>query len=1305
MPANNIENALVNGNNEERSRDDLLDRMDYQLDNENDDPLMGSNHENPLNIPDDARPDAFDENSRGNFDLPILGESSGCNLNLEIGESNVNDDSSRESLDMDYENEKPTLGNITVERNPEKIDCMAHASKNRNDLDEEANFYENDEYCSYLENGETNELNSCKCRKCTLKDRSHADSCGSGNCCEDDLNVCYKRRELCSSNEDEERFDDSKNLVAHGSGINNKEIINENESFEQNPNLNVKMPEFNDDNEMDTEDREPDETNQSKCTCFEDKLDHVNGHSSKMCLELSKMPCEKCSTKNVATSTSSSSLASSSSAVNSFAKNQAQAEDVLVIGDAEANNNNDNNNIADADAENVENLNQENASNNRIQNHRNRDNNNIDLDNVRPNKRAKLNNGLSSSRNKAPRTIFHRALDAVNMSWDNQHLKNILASAGYSINSSNAVQTAGSSKPSQTILTTVKANFNVGGQPLWHESLSMCSARIDSLRSHGHTEAALRLSVSVVRTMKQVQKDAQMIWKRCQTTANSYHSRNENSNSCCCDCSNKSNTKTISSSYSSDGKSISTETSNSQNPDGSTSNINNTNKQNINNNSNHHSNMKNMNGNSSGAGSSSNSNGNRKRSYDTRNNSNICYSSSMSSNRNGYKMYRFDYGNYHSSYRYGMNNDGCKRCLEARERAGYQNSFNNNYHSNRFNMNGNVGMQPPYFRNNFGPVRCNMYDQRFNSNHFGSNNYRYNNNNGYPPNNMQNNRPCHSENCNIGHHRNAQQNNHHAHVPPNDGISFGNGMYNGSRQRCNRDSIDNVPHMNSNSHRNYNNSDGNVQRCSHDMINAPIQQKQTSNESTSHSNTQNNSNNNNNNCRNCNSQKENDEPCSSSMATNKNGNCSASTSASTSSNSNSNPKSNANGNSNSNSTASTSNINNNDNQMKNSFRKACDDASHQQNFCFHDRNQCCVRNYCCNSSNDRPKCCQNDMHQNACHCSTMSQHHMNAEANFSRCSSNNIYFGRNISFDIPQPSDRFIRCNPKPQQDEHFCKCYPMIQQSHDPALNSHSCQPTPSTSSNYAGASTSKSFSNNNNSSSMIQSNEFSRNKKANCSSNCIDCTVGCDIEFPLDAVACIFDCLTEACIIPDAMNGPDMGRLSFDSVTSAAEDGSLIPPRYQHVNVPHSNDPNETFLTLAFEAAVLALGKQRNMPPGLYSQHVICKQQDQLIQRLRHVELDRLLIGVLKQLTSQLLDGGPTSGLGVSIHPESIPMHTLARFLFASLLTHYDDLAFYVGLRAMRLPILEECPNEMHMENNLDLAAPHNIQRDGFVSSRFPR
>lgn len=347
---------------------------------------------------------------------------------------------------------------------------------------------------------------------------------------------------------------------------------------------------------------------------------------------------------------------------------------------------------------------------------------------------------------------------------------------------------------------------------------------------------------------------------------------------------------------------------------------------------------------------------------------------------------------------------------------------------------------------------------------------------------------------------------------------------------------------------------------------------------------------------------------------------------------------------------------------------------------------------------------------NRCHCSPNPHGHSNAGPSFSNShlnhSSNNIYFGRNISFENLHPMNR---CVQKQQREDFSCNCCRLAhpyssQPSHSMSGSSgHSSQPGPSSSSGInVGASTSKANPN----ATMQLPSEFTNNKKPNCPSNCIDCTVGCDIEFPLDAVACIFDCLTEACIIPDALNGPDMGRLSFDSVTSAAEDGSLIPPRYQHVHVPNSSDPSETYLTLGFESAVLALGKQRSMPHGLYSQHVICKQQDQLIQRLRHVELDRHLIDILKQLTTQMLDGGPTSGLGVSIHPESIPMHTLARFLFASLLTHYDDLAFFVGLRAMRLPILEECPNELQMDgNNMEMAGPHNNQRDGSVLSRYPR
>ncbi|KAK9497996.1 hypothetical protein O3M35_003887 [Rhynocoris fuscipes] len=56
--------------------------------------------------------------------------------------------------------------------------------------------------------------------------------------------------------------------------------------------------------------------------------------------------------------------------------------------------------------------------------------------------------------NNIPRTIFNRALDAVEMSWDNMHLKNILSSDTYC-----------SHVPDSALLS---GSFNSLGQPLWH---------------------------------------------------------------------------------------------------------------------------------------------------------------------------------------------------------------------------------------------------------------------------------------------------------------------------------------------------------------------------------------------------------------------------------------------------------------------------------------------------------------------------------------------------------------------------------------------------------------------------------------------------------------------------------------------------------------------------------------------------------------------------------------------------------------------------------------------------------------------
>lgn len=1090
---NNNENDLPNNEIEDDAQphNGILERIDYL--GRNDDDILGPVRNNAVNMQDDSRPVPFDDNSRGNFELPLLGERSACNINLEIPPAAVNDDSSRESMDLDYENDIPTLGNIIVERNLEKIEQLERAESNKEvngDSDEEQmnNFFENDEFCTFMRNGgERDELNNCKCSKCTIKDRGDVNFYNNSNCC-DEMDVCFSKRSrdenrskrslnknslsaLSSSsssctvdddrmpNTDDEEPPNSHNIknTIHDSDLcDNNNISNcskkshiNNDIDADSSSLNINNRNKNmvnkncvesDDNEMEND--AEDEQGQLECTCFENKLDHINGHSSKMCLELAKTPCKKCSLKEATTLT-----ASINKTIEQLADDAHQIHEPPVPENV-----------------NVE-IEQENENGIELavplQNRRPRDAH-ADPDNVRPNKRVKLNNGSAANRLKTPRTIFHRALDAVNMSWENQHLKNILASNSYTINSSNAVQTAGSSKPSQTVLSSLKSNFNAMGQPLWHEPLAMCAARIDSLRSHGHTDAALRLTVSVVRTMKQVQTDAQLIWNRYQNVVNipCLDDSTKQAGSCCCDFNSSNN-----------------------HPSNGNSNTNNSN---------------------NGSGGSS-----RKRSLDHGRGHSVYSSSTNGSNRDGYKMYRYDYGN-NSSYRYGMGHESCKRCLEARERVGYQSTFNNGYHHpNRYNLNG--GMQPTYFRNNFGG---NLYDQRFGSNHFGSNSYRYGN---YAP-NIQHNGQCHAENCNL------------VHRSPNNmsGDPYGN-LYNNNstRPHCSKDLDKYFNHTNNNNGNAHNLASSH--RCNQDlklreMISAAPMNPRVSTECRNAQGD----------CRNC-SNKPN-EPSTSSAG----GNSSAT-------------KSDQNDNEHqpgcSKDMAKPSSSKDLPKTTSDLVKKACTQ---------HTKNQCCIKNFCCQTIpiTEKSKCCSTTNSLTRCNCSTNNVNSFNGRQYAACSSSNNIYFGRNISFDLPSINHN---CHSKPRQ-EFSCNC---CRSSSNHGNSNHIANA--STSMVNYGASTSKG-----NGASMYStpSSEFQRNKKPGCASNCLDCSVGCEIEFPLDAVACIFDCLTEACIIPDAINGPDMGRLSFDSVP-AAEDGNLIPPRYQHVSVPVSNDRNETYLTLAFEVS----------------------------------------------------------------------------------------------------------------------------------------
>ena len=194
--------------------------------------------------------------------------------------------------------------------------------------------------------------------------------------------------------------------------------------------------------------------------------------------------------------------------------------------------------------------------------------------------------------------------------------------------------------------------------------------------------------------------------------------------------------------------------------------------------------------------------------------------------------------------------------------------------------------------------------------------------------------------------------------------------------------------------------------------------------------------------------------------------------------------------------------------------------------------------------------------------------------------------------------------------------------------------------------------------------------------------------IGHALNPIGCLFNTLIEACIIPE-----DKSRLShhLDQNTSGevtdTSSTTNLSLRYHHVPIQGSRQ--ESYLSLALETALIALGQQRIMPSGLYAQEMTVKQEEKLLAKLQDLDLDSTLVGVLVHQTNIQMDMGPTSGLGLGVHPESIPMQTYAKYLFHVLLPYDGELAFKVGLRAMRLPILDEMEMEADTSSGAALAA----------------
>ncbi|XP_069051744.1 zinc finger SWIM domain-containing protein 4-like [Lepisosteus oculatus] len=158
--------------------------------------------------------------------------------------------------------------------------------------------------------------------------------------------------------------------------------------------------------------------------------------------------------------------------------------------------------------------------------------------------------------------------------------------------------------------------------------------------------------------------------------------------------------------------------------------------------------------------------------------------------------------------------------------------------------------------------------------------------------------------------------------------------------------------------------------------------------------------------------------------------------------------------------------------------------------------------------------------------------------------------------------------------------------------------------------------------------------------------------VGHPLDPIGCLFDTFLEAC--------------------HANEDGHAPCPG----TVPAAGglrDSGECSVCVAVEVALWGLGQQRALPVGRGSQDRAVRCEERLISRLVQIPLTDPVIATLRRESAALLEGGVLSALGEVVPQDTVPMHSLARYLLGALVPHDPELAFRVALRAMRMPMLE--------------------------------